>query len=297
VTTLLPAITPPPPPDDPEAGDAQDPAVSPEIAEYRRRYRRRLVVASLPLVVIVALVALKLLSLPFFAGIAQATYDRGSYDSSVTASNGLGPVNILEPWVRYFDRGAALGRIGVLVDSRTDLEKALALVPASNVAASCRVRTDLVLVVEQQGDSAVLDQEYTQAESFYAHALALYNAAPSGCFNTPNTSASPPSRKPLQDAHGRLEQKQQALKQAGGSGGSGQSGQGGQSGSGGQSGQGGSQSGQGNSDNSQGSSGSSQNPLDQLKKRDDQAQQQQQQNNDRNRYFKQNPKQYSGKPW
>ncbi|MCU1527489.1 MAG: hypothetical protein JWP75_1252 [Frondihabitans sp.] len=288
MTTLLPTVAPPPPPDDPEALDVQDPEVPPEIAEYRRAYRRRLLLISLPIVVIVALVALKLLSLPFFAGTAQATYDRGSYDGTVTASDGLGPVNVLEPWVRYFDRGTALGRIGVLVDSRSDLERALALVPASNVGASCRVRTDLVLVVEQQGDSAVLDQEYTQAEAFYAHALALYNAAPSGCFNTPDNPKSPPSKKPLQDAHGRLEQKQKQLQQqAGGSSGSGQSGQGG------------SQSGQGNTGQNQGdnSSGSSQNPLDQLQKRDQQAQQQEQQNNDRNRYFKQNPEQYSGKPW
>jgi hypothetical protein len=251
---------------------------------------------------VVVLLAIKLLSMPTLAAVSQATYDGKQYDRSVAASDGLGIVNLFEPWVRHFDRGAALAQIGILVDARTQFESALDLVPANHVAAACMVRTDLALVVEQQGDSAVLDGTLTKASAFYAHALALIKAAPSGCLDTPNTTDAPPTKKPLNDAQSRLEQKQkQAEQQPGGStpgqGGSdpGDQGSSGSDGSGSGSGQSGSGSG---SDGSSGDSGTSgQDPLDQLQQQNGDAQKEQQQNNDRNRYFDQNPEQYDGKPW
>ncbi|AMM21128.1 hypothetical protein AX769_14510 [Frondihabitans sp. PAMC 28766] len=315
-TTLLPPVAPPSPPEhfDAEAAAGVVPA---EVAEYRRRLRRRLMIFSAPVVVVVILVALKLLSMPILAGTAQATYDDHAYDRSIATSDGLSIANVFEPWVQHFDRGTALAQIGVLTDARPELERALTLVPNDDVQASCRVRTDLVLVVEQQGDGAVLDQAYTKAETFYAHALALEKAAPTGCFTDPVTNDAPSTKKPLDDARNRLEQKQkQAQQDAGGdqqgntgSGGQQQGGQSGQSGPGGQgssgsgsgsgqgsSGQGSSGSGSG-SGQSQGSSGSGSDPLQQLQQQDQQAQTEQQQNDDRQRYFKQNPEDYGGKPW
>jgi hypothetical protein len=305
VTTLLQPLAPPPPPDDPNAVGESAVPVDPTLLAYRKKFRRKLFVWSLLPVVVVILLALKLLSMPAFAALSQATYGAKQYDRSVAASDGLGVANLFEPWVRHFDRGAALAQIGVLVDARSQLENALALVPEKHVAAACMIRTDLSLVVEQQGDSAVLDGTYDKASAFYQHALALIKAAPEGCFTKPDSTDPAPTKKPLDDEKARLQQKQkQAEQQAGGStgqGGSNQNGQG-QSGSGGtdSGGQGGSQSG-GGSGGSSGSTGqggsSSQNPLDQLKQQNGQAQKDQTQNNDRNRYFGQNPEQYSGKPW
>lgn len=304
-TVLQPPVAPPPPPLDPDAFGRAEERVDPALVAYRRRFRRRLFAWSLLPVVVVILLALKLLSLPAFAGVAQATYDAKQYDRSVAASDGLGVVNVFEPWVRHFDRGAALAQIGVLVDARTELETALGLVPDGQVAAACRVRTDLALVVEQQGDSAVLDGSATKASAFYAHALALIKAAPAGCLDTPNTTTPPPTKKPLDDAESRLEQKQaQAEQQAGGDQGSGGTDPGGQGSSGGDG-----SSGSGQGDGSQGSGGqggdgatgqggsSAQDPLDKLQQQNGDAQKQQQENNDRNRYFGENPEDYSGKPW
>lgn len=305
-SVLQPPVAPPPPPDDPEAGGPQLPPVAPEIVAYRRALRRRMILWSLLPVVVVILLALKLLSMPAFAALSQATYGERQFDWTVAAADGLGVVNVFEPWVRHFDRGAGLAQIGVLADSRTEFERALALVPESHVRASCMVRTDLALVVEQQGDSAVLDSTYAKADAFYKHALSIIAAAPAGCFDTPGTTDDPASKKPLDDEKARLQQKQQqAEQQAGGSSGQGGTDQGDQGGQGtpGDSGSGG----QGDSDsNGGGSSGdgqggqggsSSQDPLQKLQEKDGDAQKEQQQNNDRNRSFEQNPEQYSGKPW
>ncbi len=295
--TLRPLFSPPPPPEVVEPFEREE-ATPPDVVAYRRSLRRRLLLVSLPVVVVVVLVALKLLSMPVLAAVSQATYGARSYENSVAAADGLGVANVVERWVQHFDRGAALGQIGLLEESRSELERALALVPASDTTSSCRVRTDLVLVVEQQGDSAVLDQQFARADAFYKQSLALLQGAPGGCFRSSDPAATPDSKKPLDDAQSRLEQKQkQAEQQAGGS--TGTPGQGGAPGGqnpGGQNGQGqGSQGGQNPSPGGQGGQGQS--PLDKLQQKDGQAQKQQQQQNDRNRSFEQNPKDYSGKPW
>ncbi|GAA4666028.1 hypothetical protein [Frondihabitans cladoniiphilus] len=289
-TGFLPEVRPPAPPEHIE------PLVEvPEaLAAYRARLRRRLVLGSLPVVILVLLVAVKLLSLPVGAAVAQTTYDTKSYDSSVAASDSLGVVNVLEPWVRYFDRGTALAQIGVLTDARTAFEASLSRAPSGDTGVQCRILTDLSLVVEQQGDSAVLDQDTTAAEGFYAHALALIKSAPTGCFSDPKGGSKPNTAKPLQDEQGRLEQKQKAQQDGGGTSGGSQQGGSGSSGQG-QSGSGQSGSGQGSSGD--GSGDSSQSPLDKLKQQNGQAQQDQQQNDDRTRDFSQNPEDYSGKPW
>jgi hypothetical protein len=295
--TLRPQFTPPPPPEVIEPFEREE-ATPPDVAAYRRSLRRRLLLVSLPVVALVVLVAIKLLSMPLLAAVSQATYGATSYESSVTAADGLGVANVVERWVQHFDRGAALGQIGLLEESRSELERALALVPTSDATSSCRVRTDLVLVVEQQGDSAVLDQQFARAVAFYTQSLALIQGAPGGCFRSPDPAATPDSKKPLDDAQSRLQQKQkQAEQQAGGTSGTpNQQGAPGGQKPGGSNGQGqGSQGGQNPAPHGQGGTGQS--PLDKLKQKDGQAQKQQQQQNDRNRSFGQNPNDYSGKPW
>ncbi|RKR73836.1 hypothetical protein [Frondihabitans australicus] len=323
MTATLPEVAPPPRPEhipDLDEARAQDPA----LVAHQRAWRRRVLLASAPVIVVVLLVALKLLSLPALALTSQATYAGRAYDTSVGAADGLSIANLFEPWVQHFDRGAGLARIGLLTDARTELESSLALVPKSDTGAACMVRTDLLLVVEEQGDSAVRDQQYDQAEAYYKHALSLYDGATQGCFRDPDTNATPKTKKPPQDARNRLLQKQKQAQQqqqgqngqgqgqgsqgqqnGQGQGSQGQGSQGGGSGSGqnpqGQSGQGqgqgGQSQGQGSGSGGSGSGGSSGNdPLQQLQQQDGQAQQQQQQDQNRQRQFDQ---QQSGtsKPW
>ncbi|MGA1812272.1 hypothetical protein VH571_07795 [Frondihabitans sp. 4ASC-45] len=299
-TTLLQQVAPPPPPDG--IDDVSEPEVPADLAAYRRRYRRRLLWWSVVPVVLIVLVALKLLSLPTLAALSQATYDRGAYEQTTTISDGLAPVNVIEPWVRHFERGTGLAGVGVIVDARGEFERALQLVPVANVRAVCMIRTNLALVVEQQGDSARLDGDQTSSTKFYTEALALIDASPDGCFDNSDGAGTPPTKKPLDDEKARLQQKQQGSGGEDGGQGQGGSNQGDQ-GQGDQNGQGDSGSpsdgsGQGDSQDGDGSSGSSgKDPLDQLQQQNGDAQKQQQENNDRNRQFDQNDGDYSGKPW
>jgi len=254
-----------------------NPAPPVDIRAFRRRLRLTMFLWSLPVVLIVLLVALKMLSLPFFAGLTQASYDAKAYERSALQTNPLSVVDVFEPWVSHFDRATALAQIGVLDDSRKEFLQALAHKPANDPVTECVIRTDLVLVIEEQGDAAVLDQDYAGAAKLYKEGQAAIKAAPKGCFQAPKNPKQPDTSAPLKGAQGRLGQKEQQA----------------QAGPGGQNPQG------GGGDQSGGSSAqaASPDPLQQLQQQGEDAQRDRDQSQDRQRYDQQNPEDYSGKPW
>ena len=258
-------------------------APSPTVAEYRRRLRRRLLLWSAPVVLVVLLVALKLLSLPVFAGLAQQAYDDRAYERAGSLSEPLGVANLVEPWVHHFDRGTAYAQVGVLDVARQEFVTALALAP-DDATISCVIRTDLVLTIEAQGDAALLELRYADAEELYQLGQRTIDEAPEGCFVPPEDPQQPDTSRPLEDADGRLGEKEQ---QAQGDPGDGDP----QGGDGQDPGQGGGDTGEDDPGTGSGD------PLDQLRDQGEQSQQEQQQDQDRERYYDQNPGDYDGKPW
>jgi len=153
----------PPPVDDRDPATAAEPSLD----QYRRRLRRRMFLWSAPVVLVVLLVALKLLSLPLFAGLTQHAYDGRAYERAASLTAPLGVANVVEPWVHHFDRGTAWARVGVLDVARQEFVTALDLAPEGDETVSCVIRTDLVLVIEAQGDAALLELRYADAEQLY----------------------------------------------------------------------------------------------------------------------------------
>ncbi|WP_423917640.1 hypothetical protein ACPEEZ_08860 [Frigoribacterium sp. 2-23] len=273
----------PPPVDEIQAARAA--AGEPTVAEYRRRLRRRLLLWSLPVVLVVLLVAAKLLSLPVFAAATQWAYNEKAYERGVSLTAPLGVANVIEPWVHHFDRGTALAQVGVLDEARQEFLTALDKAPTGDETISCVIRVDLVLVIEAQGDAAITELRYADAQKLFEQGQKAIDDAPEGCFQPPEDQQQPDTSKPLDDADGRLDQKEQQA-QGGAGGDTPQPG-------------GGQDPGQdpGQSDGGDAGSGGSGDPLDQLKDQGQQSQKDQQQNNDRQRYYDQNPGEYDGKPW
>ncbi|GAA0959840.1 hypothetical protein [Frigoribacterium faeni] len=266
----------PPPVDDRTPADDEA-----AIGAYRRRLRRRLLLWSLPVVLIVLLVAAKLLSMPVFAALTQWSYADREFERSTSLSEPLGIANVIEPWVHHFDRGTGYAQIGVLDVARTEFATALELAP-DDPTISCVIRTDLVLTIEAQGDAALLELRYADAEALFAQGRQAVDEAPEGCFQPPEDPARPDTSEPLEQADGRLGDKQDEAQQE-------QEGGDPQAGDDGEPGQGGGADGE--------SGGGSSDPLDQLRDQGDRSQREQQQENDRQRYYEQNPGEYDGKPW
>nr|BFF13689.1 hypothetical protein GCM10025699_49920 [Microbacterium flavescens] len=175
----------PPPVDDRTPADDEA-----AIGAYRRRLRRRLLLWSLPVVLIVLLVAAKLLSMPVFAALTQWSYADREFERSTSLSEPLGIANVIEPWVHHFDRGTGYAQIGVLDVARTEFATALELAP-DDPTISCVIRTDLVLTIEAQGDAALLELRYADAEALFAQGRQAVDEAPEGCFQPPRTPPGP----------------------------------------------------------------------------------------------------------
>jgi len=269
----------PPPVDD---RDAPPPAGPDEIAAHRRRVRRRLWAWSSPVVLVVLLVAAKLLSLPLFAALSQWAYAERRYELAAELTAPLGVANVVEPWVRHFDRGAALAQVGVLETARQELTTALDLAPEDD-RISCVVRVDLVLVVEAQGDAAVTDLRFADAAALYEQGRQVVDEAPEGCFLPPEQPDDPDTGPPLDDAGDRLDEKgEQAQGQQGDEPGPGGDEDGDQG---------------GGADEGDGEGGGGQDPLDQLREQGEQGAEEQQQRDDRERYEQRDPRDYDGRPW
>ncbi|MGG7510797.1 hypothetical protein [Plantibacter sp. YIM 135249] len=144
------------------------PAKRPLTEGEARRLRRLLFWWSLPVVLAAVFFGVKFLSLPAIAQSTIASYEAGDYLTSQSAASHLQTVNIVEPYLAYFDRGtaAAVGQNWVL--GTDDLAKALDLAP--DEPTKCLVRVNLARAYETQAD------QYVKAE-YYQGAINLYETA------------------------------------------------------------------------------------------------------------------------
>jgi tetratricopeptide (TPR) repeat protein len=145
-----------------------------------KRTRRRLILFSLPVVLLALFVAWKLLSMPLLAQRGIDAYDQGRFESSVEASDSLMFLNVAETWIPYFNRGTAHAAGQAYSDATDDLAKALERAPQER---RCDVRVNLALAWELQGDSYFQAGYFTGAIKLYETAKAVLDAgADEGCF-------------------------------------------------------------------------------------------------------------------
>jgi tetratricopeptide (TPR) repeat protein len=189
-----------------------------ETVAYNRgrvRLRRRLLLWGLPVVLILAIVAGWLVSLPVRAADALTDFNRGDYTGSAEGFGALLEPNVVEKWLPYYDRGSVLAEGQDYIPAIDDLEKALAIVPADR---ECVVVVNLSLSWERLADG------YAQSGLFEGAQL-LYQTASDVLEEHDCTPPADPvdGREPgqeIEDAKTRLEQKLEAMQyledQAGG---------------------------------------------------------------------------------
>jgi hypothetical protein len=175
----------------------------------RVRLRRRLLLVSTPLAVVVLLVALKMISV-VLAGNAAITDFRGRDTAALREDVAvLNVFNVIDPAKALF----AAGDLAVLEHRLDEADtRFAAALSRTDPARSCPVRINLQLVREVQGDTAVGDGKPDRARERYTTALAVINAAPTGCF-AGNPDPDPERRALRSDAAARLGAKIAALNQ------------------------------------------------------------------------------------
>ncbi len=170
----------------------------------RLELRRKLVVWSLPVVLVLLLVALKLLSMVAFGDRARSSYDAGEVTGVEQAAVRLGFLNVIERHKAPFAHGDARVLAGDFGGARGAFEEALDIAPRDDVEA-CQIRVNLVLSLEKLGDAAKTASGLGGAKPYYDRMQVVVADAPQGCFQP----AAGDAGQQLGDARGRAEEKSQ----------------------------------------------------------------------------------------
>jgi tetratricopeptide (TPR) repeat protein len=160
--------------------DSADTFADVQAAADRKRARRRIILllVSLPVVIAAVVVAVKLISLSVTAQAAIIDYNTGNYESSIDRSTSLLELNVIEPYIPYFNRGDAQAGREYYVDAVEDFEKALELAPQ---AKKCDVRVNLALSWELLGDIYAEGGYFEGAVLLYEAAEAVITAGGEDC--------------------------------------------------------------------------------------------------------------------
>jgi hypothetical protein len=165
--------------------------------------RRRLLLYSAPVAVLLVVVLLKLCSVVIAGGLASTDFaqkDAGALRTEVATLNAF---NVVEPAKAFFAAGALAVLDGRLEDADGQFTEALARTAPAD---SCDTRVNLELVRETLGDKAVGVLDVEKAVANYRSALTAVNDAPVGCF-AGNADSDQERRTVREEAAARLKGK------------------------------------------------------------------------------------------
>ena len=163
----------------------------------RRRRRVKYLLWSLPVVVALLYVAVRLMGVSIGNGVALTAYDSGRYSSSAEQWRSMQDETLIEPYIPWFNRGDASAAQEKYTDAIDDFERALELAPAEK---KCEVRVNLALAWEKLGDAYV-------AGGYFQGAVLLYQAAEAVIAAGPECQPPDQAGEDLQQADERVKEK------------------------------------------------------------------------------------------
>jgi len=175
----------------------------------RIRFRRRLVVWSVPVALILLAVMGKIIGVLIVGASVPDDFARHDIDALRDDLDSLSAFNVIEPFKLPFAQGDLAVLEGRLDDAEHSFQTALDRTPADAV---CPVLTNLELVRETQGDVAARSGDKATAQQRYEAALAAVKDAPANCF-AGNTDPNAERKHIRQDAEPRLHAKIDSLHQ------------------------------------------------------------------------------------
>ncbi|OBB93686.1 hypothetical protein [Mycolicibacterium peregrinum] len=141
--------------------------------------RRRLLVYSAPVALVLVIAIVKLLSVVLIGNSTAASFTDRDIEALRNEVGRLQVLNVVEPGKASFAAGALAVLEGRLVDADQNFSDAVARL---NGAQSCSARINLELVRESLGDRAAAASDGRTALSHYLSAREVIDRAPAGCF-------------------------------------------------------------------------------------------------------------------
>ncbi|MFV8161507.1 hypothetical protein ACNQVK_05210 [Mycobacterium sp. 134] len=165
--------------------------------------RRRLLVYSAPVALLLVIAVVKLLSVVVIGNSAAASFTDRDTEALAGEVARLQVLDVVQPGKAEF----AAGTLAVLEDRLTDADRNFtAAVERLDTAESCSARVNLELVREALGDRASAASDSRMALTHYLAARDVVDRAPGGCF-AGNADPDPDRRTVRNDAPARLNSK------------------------------------------------------------------------------------------
>ncbi|QRY46915.1 hypothetical protein JVX93_08985 [Mycolicibacterium boenickei] len=165
--------------------------------------RRRLLVYSAPVALVLVIAVVKLLSVVVIGNSAAASFADRDTEALAGEVARLQVLNVVQPGKANF----AAGALAVLEDRLADADQDFAVaVERLDTAESCSARVNLELVRETLGDRAAAASDSRMALTHYLAARDVVDRAPVGCF-VGNADPDPDRRTVRNDAPARLSSK------------------------------------------------------------------------------------------
>ncbi len=178
----------------------------PRTDAQRSSLRRILMLSFVPIALFAVIVAAKFISVNVMSSNAQTAYSHRAYAESAQHARGLQLWNFLETWKAPFDLASGLAGNGELEESRSLLEHSLALHGDDASNEYCVIVTNLVFVIEKQGDAAREDGDQAAANGYYNEALQQVDGAPENCSDDPGPNEAN-TQEQLNESTPRIEEK------------------------------------------------------------------------------------------
>lgn len=166
----------------------------------RLSLRRRLVVFSAPVMLVVLLAAVKMISVVVAGNSAVTNFSDRDAEALGRDAATLNALNVVEPAKAPFAAGTLAVLQGRLEDADGHFSEALS---RTNSEESCPVLVNLELVRERRGDIDGWEGRPDQARERYRDAFAIVTDAPDGCFEN-NDDPDPERRAVRSDSAARL---------------------------------------------------------------------------------------------
>lgn len=168
----------------------------------RLRRRRRLILFSLPIGIMMTVMGLKFLSVPILSAAAHTDYQKQRFDAAVAWLSPLHVANWLESHKAPFNQGVALFKKQDLTGAEAAFRQALETVPEVQ---ECAVRINLALTLEAQGDKLREEKQLDEAVLRYDAVKAVLQDGRSACVE-------PQDKQDVQTIQERVDKKSEDTK-------------------------------------------------------------------------------------
>lgn len=162
-----------------------------------QKLRKRLFLWAIPLAILVALLAIKLISMSIVGGRSVSLYEGGDYEGSLNSSQQQKFVNIIERWKAPYNTGTNYLQLGLLPEARAELESAL---PLASPLEQCPIRSNLAITLERMGDAELAAGRVNEARDLWMQGLTVLDQAAPECDEST-------SDEPMDDTQQRIEEK------------------------------------------------------------------------------------------